>query len=78
MTLNHRHSPLLFLTLLAVLLQPSSIAGTGGYRPATDPSLGHQIAEQGNRALLEIRSEAWQMLQPATLEALTVAPGVEP
>lgn len=54
------------LPLLAWAVQPFALQTAGdapSYRPALEYDLGRQIAEQGNQALLQIRSETRPQLQ---------------
>lgn len=60
------------LPLLAWAVQPYAVQGQGGapsYRPALEYELGRQIAEQGNQALLQIRSELRPQLQLPQLQS---------
>lgn len=60
-----RFYPLLGAILLALL--PAAHGETS--RPASDPTLGWQIAQQGNRALEQIRAESRLALEPLVLPA---------
>lgn len=56
--------------LLVALLQPATTGGTNLQRPLPQPSLSWEIADQGNRALLQIRAESGLSLRQMNLPAL--------
>ncbi len=58
--------------LLVALLQPATTGGSEPQRPLPPSSLGQEIADQGNRALLQIRAESRLSLRQMNLPALAV------